>query len=54
MKYNESVKEFNSYIRGLFKQWALGFLGKKDEFPLKEPFVAAESAKDAPDVGDYL
>jgi LemA protein len=51
MKYNESVKVYNSHIRGKFRKWALSVFGEEDEFPKREMFEAVtENAEEAPKV----
>lgn len=50
-KYNESVKIYNSHIRGKFRGWALDWFGEEDEFEKKEPFkLITEGAETAPTV----
>lgn len=44
--YNESVKEYNSHIRGFFNSMMLN----KETFPKKEAFKAAQGAENAPKV----
>lgn len=44
--YNESIKEYNTHIRGFFNRMFLN----SDEFPKKEGFKAAAGAEKAPDV----
>ena len=48
--YNESVKPYNSYIRGTFKRMALGWFADADEFAVKKGFQAAEGSENAPAV----
>ncbi|NJN41734.1 MAG: LemA family protein [Flammeovirgaceae bacterium] len=50
-RYNESVRDYNSYIRGYFKSMAIGWLAKEgDDFVRKEPFAATLGAEDVPQV----
>ena len=50
-KYNESVKNYNTHIRGKFRGWALDWFGEEDEFEKKEPFSAvSKGADEAPTV----
>lgn len=50
-KYNESVKLYNTHIRGKFRGWALDWFGEEGEFEKKEPFTAvSEDADVAPTV----
>jgi LemA protein len=44
--YNESVKNYNTHIRGFFTSMLLN----KETFPRKEMFKAMTGAEDAPDV----
>lgn len=44
--YNESIKEYNTHIRGFFNKMFLS----GEEFPKKEGFKAAAGAEKAPDV----
>lgn len=48
--YNESVKGYNSYIRGTVKRMALGLFGDANEFDVKKGFQAAEGSENAPKV----
>ncbi len=48
--YNESIKGYNSYIRGTFKRLALSWFGGDGEFEVKKGFAAAEGAENAPAV----
>lgn len=42
-RYNETVKEYNTYVRGFFKRFALGLFGGGEDFSvkkvLKQPLV---------------
>jgi LemA protein len=50
-KYNGTVKEFNSHIRGKFRKMAINWFGEEDEFEKKELFqVITEGAEKAPKV----
>jgi LemA protein len=48
-RYNESVKNYNTHIRGFFRKTILGILGD-EEFPKREVFEAESGADKAPDV----
>ena len=51
MKYNESVRNFNTHIRGKFRKWALNVFGEEDEFTKREMFEAVtQNAEEAPNV----
>jgi len=50
-RYNETVKDFNGYIRGFWRSKALGLVSSADDnFTKREMFEAKESAQDAPQV----
>ena len=49
-RYNETAKEYNKYVRGLFRRWILGIFGDEDEFVKKEMFQASAGAENAPKV----
>lgn len=44
--YNESIKNYNSHIRGLFNKMLLS----REEFPKKDGFKSAAGAENAPEV----
>ena len=50
--YNESVKVYNSYVRGFVKRWALSIFGDNEEFVAKKGFEAAAGSENAPSVSD--
>jgi LemA protein len=49
-RYNESVKNYNSYIRGYWKKIFLGWIADESEFEKKEGFKAQEGSEKAPEV----
>ena len=49
-KFNESTREYNTYIRKFFPRMMASWFG----FEQKPYFEAQEGAEKAPDVGDYL
>ena len=49
-RYNESVKTYNTYVRGYFKKMALGFFGDGEEFAVRQPFAAQAGSENAPKV----
>ena len=51
-RYNETVKEYNSYVRGYFKKMALNMFGGDEDFTPKKGFEAAAGAENAPSVQD--
>jgi LemA protein len=49
-RYNEAVREYNTYVRGFFKRLALSWFGGGEDFTVRKPFAAAADAQDAPKV----
>ena len=49
-KFNESTRDYNTYIRRFFPRILAGWFG----FESKAYFEAEDGAEEAPDVGDYL
>jgi LemA protein len=49
-RYNDSVREYNTYVRGFFKRMALSWFGGGEDFTVRKPFAAAADAQDAPTV----
>lgn len=49
-RYNDAVREYNSYVRGYFKSMALNMFGGGEDFSPKTGFQAAAAAQDAPPV----
>ncbi|MEN9347821.1 MAG: LemA family protein [Flavobacteriales bacterium] len=50
-RYNESVKDFNTYVRGFWKSKALGLVSSGDDnFAKREMFEAKPGSEDAPKV----
>ena len=49
-KFNESTRDYNTYIRKFFPRIMASWFG----FDQKPYFEAKEGAEEAPDVGDYL
>lgn len=49
-RYNDAVREYNSYVRGYFKRMALDFFGGGEDFSPKSGFEASAQAQDAPQV----
>jgi LemA protein len=49
-RYNESIKGYNSYVRGFFKRFALGLFGGGEDFSVRKGFEAAQGAENAPKV----
>lgn len=51
-RYNESVRDYNTYVRGFFKRMALNFFGGGEDFSVKKGFEAAAGSENAPSVQD--
>ena len=49
-RYNETIKVYNSYVRGFFKRFALGLFGGGEDFTARKGFEAAAGAEKAPEV----
>lgn len=53
-RYNASVKEYNTFIRGFWRKMYLGWLAEEDEFVKKGMFEADQGAEKAPNVGEQF
>lgn len=49
-RFNESVRNYNTYVRGYFKKMALNFFGDGEDFSVRKGFEASSGAQDAPKV----
>jgi LemA protein len=49
-RYNEKVREYNTYVRGFFKKMALNWFGGGEDFSIRKGFEASEQAQNAPTV----
>ena len=49
-RYNETIKTYNSYVRGFFKRFALNMFGGGEDFSARKGFEAAAGADKAPEV----
>lgn len=49
-RYNDAVREYNSYVRGYFKRMALNMFGSGEDFSPRSGFQASAQAQDAPRV----
>ena len=50
-KYNESVKTYNTHVRGKFRGMALSVFGEDGEFEKREPFnLVTKGAENAPEI----
>ncbi len=50
--YNESIRGYNTYIRGFFKKMALNWFGSGEDFSVRKGFEASEGSENAPSVKD--
>lgn len=49
-RYNDTVKTYNTYVRGFFKRMALSWFGGGEDFTVRKGFGASEGAENAPKV----
>jgi LemA protein len=49
-RYNEAVRNYNTYVRGFFKRMALNLFGGGEDFSVRRGFEASEGAQNAPRV----
>ena len=49
-RFNESVKLYNTYVRGFFKRFALSWFGGGEDFTVRKGFSAAPGSENAPGV----
>lgn len=49
-RYNDAVREYNSYVRGYFKRMALNMFGSGEDFSPRTGFQASAQAQEAPKV----
>jgi LemA protein len=49
-RYNESVRNYNTYVRGFFKRIALDWFGGGEDFTARKGFEASAGAQNAPTV----
>jgi len=49
-RYNASVAQYNTYVRGYFKKSALSFFGDGEDFAPRKGFEAAAGSEKAPEV----
>jgi len=49
-RYNETIKTYNSYVRGFFKRMALNMFGGGEDFSARKGFEAAAGSDKAPEV----
>jgi LemA protein len=49
-RFNESVRDYNTYVRGFFKRMALNLFGGGEDFSVRKGFEAAAGSENAPKV----
>ncbi|HTE32954.1 MAG TPA: LemA family protein [Chryseolinea sp.] len=49
-RYNQAIREYNTFVRGYFKRVALGWFGGGDDFGARKGFEAAQGSENAPKV----
>lgn len=49
-RYNDSIRLYNTYVRGFFKRFALSLFGGGEDFSVRKGFEASEGADQAPKV----
>ena len=49
-RYNESVRNYNTYVRGFFKRMALNLFGGGEDFSVRRGFEGTTEAQNAPQV----
>jgi len=49
-RYNEEVRNYNTYVRGFFKKMALNWFGSDEDFSVRKGFEASSEAQNAPTV----
>ena len=49
-RYNESIRNYNTYVRGFFKRMALSWFGGGEDFTARKGFEAASGSDKAPSV----
>jgi LemA protein len=49
-RYNEAVKNYNTFVRGFFTRMALNLFGGGEDFSIRKGFSAAEGSDKAPEV----
>jgi LemA protein len=50
--YNESIRGYNTYVRGFFKRLALSWFGGGEDFTVRKGFEASAGSENAPSVRD--
>lgn len=49
-RYNEAVKNYNIFVRGFFKRFALSLFGGGEDFTVRKGFEASAGSENAPKV----
>ena len=48
--YNETIRGYNTFVRGFWKRMALGWFGGGEDFSVRRGFEASQEAQEAPTV----
>ena len=48
--YNETIKVYNTFVRGFWKRMALNWFGGGEDFSVRKGFEASQNAQEAPTV----
>ena len=48
--YNETIRGYNTFVRGFFKRMALNIFGGGEDFSVRKGFEASQDAQNAPKV----
>jgi len=49
-RYNDSIRNYNTFVRGFFKKMALSWFGGGEDFAVRKGFEAAQGSENAPAV----
>ncbi len=49
-RYNDSIRSYNTFVRGFFKKMALSWFGGGEDFAVRKGFEAAQGSENAPQV----
>jgi LemA protein len=49
-RYNDSIRNYNTFVRGFFKKMALSWFGGDEDFAVRKGFEAAQGSENAPAV----
>jgi LemA protein len=48
--YNETIRGYNTFVRGFWKRMALSWFGGGEDFTVRTGFEASQDAQEAPKV----